>query len=57
MALGDLVLTRQVDGGFILNYDIEQSPDLQSWLPYQSFNLPLTNLPPDKAFIRIKAKQ
>ena len=39
------------------NYDIEQSTDLQSWLPCQSFNLPLTNLPPDKAFIRIKAKQ
>jgi len=57
MAVGDLVLTKDVGGTFTLNYDIEQSSDLQSWLPYQSFNLPLTNLPPDKAFIRIKAKQ
>jgi len=57
LTLGDLVLTRDVNGGFNLKYDIEQSSDLQSWLPYESFNLPLTNLPPDKAFIRIKAKQ
>jgi len=57
LTLGDLVLTRDVNGGFNLKYDIEQSSDLQSWLPYESFNLPLTNLPPEKAFIRIKAKQ
>ena len=57
MAFGDLVLTRNANGSFTLNYDIEQSTDLQSWLPYQSFNLPLTNLPPDKAFIRFRAKQ
>jgi len=57
MAIGDLVLTKNANGSFVLNYDIEQSTDLQSWLPYQSFNQPLNNLPPDKAFIRIKAKQ
>ena len=57
MAFGDLVLTKNANGSFTLNYDIEQSSDLQSWLPYESFNLPLTNLPPDKAFIRIKVKQ
>jgi hypothetical protein len=57
MAVGDLVLTKNADGSFTLNYDIEQSTDLQSWLPYQSFNQQITNLPPDKAFIRIKAKQ
>ena len=57
MAIGDLVLTKNANGSFVLNYDIEQSTDLQSWLPYQSFNLPLTNLPPDKAFIRFRAKQ
>ena len=56
-AMGDLVLTKDVGGTFTLNYDIEQSTDLQSWLPYQSFNQQITNLPPDKAFIRIKAKQ
>ena len=57
MAIGDIVLTKNANGSFTLNYDIEQSSDLQSWLPYQSFALPLTNLPPDKAFIRFKAKQ
>jgi hypothetical protein len=57
MAIGDLVLTKNASGVFILNYDIEQSTDLQRWLPYQSFNQPLTDLPPDKAFLRIKAKQ
>jgi hypothetical protein len=57
MAIGDLVLTKNANGSFDLSYEIEKSTDLQSWLPYQSFNLTLTNLPPDKAFIRIKAKQ
>jgi len=57
MAIGDLVLTRDGNGQFVLNYDIEQSSDLQSWLPYQSLALPLTNLPSDKAFIRFKVKQ
>jgi len=57
MAVGDLVLTRQVGGGFVLNYDIEQSTDLQTWTPYQALSLPLTGLPTDKAFVRIKAKQ
>jgi hypothetical protein len=57
MAVGDLVLNRQVDGSFVLNYDIEQSTDLQTWTPYQALSLPLTGLPTDKAFVRIKAKQ
>ena len=57
MAVGDLVLTRQVGGGFVLNYDIEQSTDLQNWTPYQALSLPLTGLPTDKAFVRIKPKQ
>jgi hypothetical protein len=57
MAVGDLVLTRQVNGGFVLNYDIEQSTDLQTWTPYQALSLPLTGLPTDKAFVRIKVKQ
>ena len=54
MAVGDLVLTRRVSGGFVLNYDIEQSTDLQNWTPYQELSLPLTGLPTDKAFVRIK---
>jgi hypothetical protein len=57
MAVGDLVLTRQEGGGFVLNYDIEQSTDLQTWTPYQALSLPLSGLPADKAFVRIKAKQ
>ena len=57
MAVGDLVLTRQVGGGFVLNYDIEQSEDLQTWTTYQALSLPLTGLPTDKAFVRIKPKQ
>ena len=57
MAVGDLVLNRQVSGGFVLNYDIEQSTDLQTWTRYEALSLPLTGLPTDKAFVRIKAKQ
>ena len=57
MAVGDLVLSRQLNGGFVLNYDIEQSSDLQNWTTYQALSLPLTGLPTDKAFVRIKAKQ
>jgi hypothetical protein len=57
MAVGDLVLNRQENGSFILNYDIEQSTDLQTWTTYAPLSLPLTGLPSDKAFVRIKAKQ
>jgi len=57
MAIGDLVLTKNTNGSFTLNYDIEQSSDLQTWIPYQALSLPLTGLPTDKAFVRIKAKQ
>ena len=57
MAVGDLVLNRQSEGGFVLNYDIEKSEDLQTWTTHQALSLPLTGLPTDKAFVRIKAKQ
>ncbi len=57
MAIGDLVLTKDVGGTFTLNYDIEQSADLQTWTTYAPLSLPLTGLPTDKAFVRIKAKQ
>ena len=56
MAVGDLVLTKNVGGTFTLNYDIEQSTDLQTWIPYQALSLPLTGLPTDKAFVRIQIK-
>jgi len=57
MSIGDLVLTREVNGNFVLNYDIQQSEDLQNWTTYQEYALPLTNLPINKAFVRIKAIQ
>ena len=57
MAVGDLVLTRTNGSNLVLNYDIEQSEDLQTWTTYQAYALPLTNLPTNKAFVRIKAKQ
>ena len=56
MAIGDLVLTREVNGNFVLNYDIEQSNDLTNWTVY-SANTQIVKLPADKAFVRIKAKQ
>ena len=56
MAVGDLVLTREVNGNFVLNYDIEQSDDLANWTVY-SANRQIVKLPADKAFVRIKAKQ
>ena len=57
MAFGDLVLTKNANGSFVLNYDIEQSTDLQNWSTYAPLSTPLTGLPADKAFVRIKAKQ
>lgn len=56
MAMGDLVLTKEINGQFILNYDIEQSTDLQNWTTYAPLSLPLTGLPTDKAFVRMKMK-
>jgi hypothetical protein len=57
MVVGDLVLTKDAGGTFTLNYDIEQSTDLQTWTTYVPLSLPLTDLPTDKAFVRIKAKE
>jgi len=57
MAVGDLVLTRTNGSNLVLNYDIEQSEDLQTWTTYQAYALPLTHLPTNTAFVRIKAKQ
>jgi len=56
MVMGDLLLTRTNNGQMVLNYDIEQSDNLTTWVPYQAMVLPLTNLPTDKAFVRIKLK-
>ncbi|MFZ9695792.1 MAG: hypothetical protein ACO3AY_07965 [Chitinophagaceae bacterium] len=56
MAMGGLILNKNVNGTFTLNYDIEQSTDLQTWTPYQALSLPLSGLPTNKAFVRIKLK-
>ena len=56
MAIGDLVLTRELNGNFVLKYYIEQSDDLANWTIY-SANTQIVKLPADKAFVRIKAKQ
>ncbi len=56
MAIGDLILSRQQDGRFILNYNIEQSDDLVNWTVYTPMSMPLNILPIDKLFVRIKAK-
>jgi hypothetical protein len=55
-AMGDLVLAKNSNGSFTLDYDIEQSADLQTWTTYAPLSLPLTGLPIDKAFVRIKVK-
>ena len=57
MAVGELVLSREENGNFVLNYDIEQSEDLVNWTTYAPITLPLSNLPTDKAFIRIRLKK
>jgi hypothetical protein len=56
MAVGDLVLTKNIGGTFTLNYDIEQSSDLKNWTSYRVKAEELTGLPTDKAFVRIKVK-
>jgi hypothetical protein len=57
MAVGDLMLTRQENGVFVLNYDIEQSDDLNNWTTYKTNAEELTGLPTNKAFVRIKLKK
>jgi len=57
MAMGDLVLTKNVEGKWVLTYDIEQSDDLVNWSPYAVKAEELTGLPTSKAFIRIKLKE
>jgi len=57
MSIGNPLLTKNQNGTFVLNYDIEQSNDLKTWTPYRVKAEELTGLPTDKAFVRIKAKQ
>jgi len=57
MSIGNLTLTRQENGSFVLNYDIEQSNDLVNWTIFRNYGEELTGLPVDKKFIRIRVKQ
>jgi hypothetical protein len=57
LSIGDLTLTRQENGSFVLNYDIEQSNDMKTWTTYQNYGEELTGLPTNKQFIRIRVKQ
>jgi hypothetical protein len=57
LSIGDLTLTRQENGSFVLNYDIEQSNDLVTWTTYRNYGEELTGLPTNKKFIRIRVKQ
>ena len=57
MSIGNPLLTKNSSGKFVLNYEIEQSNDLKTWVPYRVKAEELTGLPVDKAFVRIKAKQ
>jgi hypothetical protein len=57
LSIGDLTLTRQENGSFVLNYDIEQSDDLETWTTYQNYGEELTGLPTNKQFLRIRVKK
>jgi len=57
MAIGDLVLTREENGEFVLNYEIQQSDDLEEWTTYSAQAETITGLPANKAFVRIRTRQ
>ena len=54
MGLGGIVLNRNTNREFVLNYQILQSLDLQSWSPYLQQQVVITNAPPEKLFLRFK---
>ena len=55
LGLGGIVLDRNSNNEMVLHYQIMQSTDLQNWTPYQSYDLPITNVPNDKMFLRVQA--
>lgn len=55
LGLGGIILNRDSNNQLTLNYQIIQSTDLQNWTPYQSYELPITNAPSDKMFLRVQA--
>jgi len=57
MNIGKLLLTKNTNNQFILNYDIQHSTNLTVWSIYSSQSVGLSNLPADKAFIRIRTRE
>jgi len=55
LGLSGIVLDRDTNDNLVLNYQVLQSSDLQTWTPYQSVTLPITNAPSDKMFLRVQA--
>ena len=55
LGLGGIVLNRNANNQLVLNYQILQSTDLQSWTTYQQNELIISNPPPDKMFLRVQA--
>ena len=56
MAVGDLVLTRDENGDFVLNYEIQQSDNAKDWTTYSAQAETITGLPVNKAFVRIRTR-
>lgn len=56
MAVDDLVLTREENGDFVLNYEIQQSDNAIDWTTYSAQAETITGLPVNKAFVRIRTR-
>ena len=56
MAVDDLVLTREENGDFVLNYEIQQSDNAKDWTTYSAQAETITGLPVNKAFVRIRTR-
>jgi hypothetical protein len=54
MAVDDIILTRKENGTFVLNYEIEQSDDLETWTTYSVSADEISGLSANKAFVRIR---
>ena len=55
LGLGGIMVNRNTNNHLVLNYQVLQSEDLQNWSPYQQYELPITNAPSDKMFLRVQA--
>lgn len=55
LGLGGIVLNRDTNNQLILNYQVMESTDLQNWFPYQTYQLPITNAPTNKMFLRVQS--